>query len=38
MYSGSSGRLGSEVMPLRLSVAVRYRSIIQSRPERRLAL
>ena len=34
MYSGSSGRLGSLVMPLRLSVLAWYWSITHSRAER----
>ena len=34
MYSGSSGRLGSLVMPLRASVLIRYWSITQSSAER----
>jgi len=34
MYSGSSGWLGSEVMPLRLSVLRRHWSITQSSAER----
>ncbi len=34
MYCGSSGRLGSLVMPLRLSVLTRYWSMTHSRAER----